>query len=75
LSTLCNTLRMDDIPESEARVLALLAEGKTNQDIADSTGLALSSVKTYVGRLFLRTQTENRVELARWYLAQTAGAA
>lgn len=49
----------------EAEVLDLLAEGLSNQAIADRLHLGLTTVKTHVGSLYAKTGTASRVELAR----------
>jgi LuxR family transcriptional regulator, maltose regulon positive regulatory protein len=54
-----------DLPEPlsarEMEVLGLLAEGYTNQDIADQLVVALSTVKTHVHHLYAKLQTPDRL--------------
>jgi LuxR family maltose regulon positive regulatory protein len=42
-------------------VLGLLAEGYSNQDIADHLVVALSTVKTHVHHLYAKLQTPDRL--------------
>lgn len=66
---------LSDLPNTELLVLGLLSEGKTNQEIADEMHLSVRTIEAAVSRLMLRLSLTNRVQLARWYLSQTAGAA
>ncbi|HEU4784796.1 MAG TPA: LuxR C-terminal-related transcriptional regulator, partial [Ktedonobacterales bacterium] len=54
-----------DLPEPlsarEMEVLGLLAEGYSNQDIADHLVVALSTVKTHVHHLYAKLQTPDRL--------------
>jgi LuxR family maltose regulon positive regulatory protein len=45
----------------EMEVLGLLAEGYSNQDIADHLVVALSTVKTHVHHLYAKLQTPDRL--------------
>jgi DNA-binding CsgD family transcriptional regulator len=49
-----------------ARMVALVAEGKANKEIAFLLGLAESSVKEYLYRIFRKVGVSNRTELAIW---------
>ena len=42
----------EDLTEREREVLLLMAEGKTNQDIADTLFIALKTAKTHVSNIF-----------------------
>ncbi|WP_144797427.1 response regulator transcription factor [Microbacterium paludicola] len=55
----------------EAEVLALLAQGLTNQQIADRLRIGVTTVKTHVGALYDKTGATSRVQLG----ALGAGAA
>ncbi|MGO2685296.1 MAG: response regulator [Microbacterium sp.] len=55
----------ETLTSRESEVLALLAEGLTNQQIADRLGIGLTTVKTHVGVLYDKTGTTSRVQLGR----------
>ncbi|MGO3192344.1 MAG: response regulator [Microbacterium sp.] len=55
----------ETLTSRESEVLALLAEGMTNQQIADRLGIGLTTVKTHVGVLYDKTGTTSRVQLGR----------
>lgn len=50
----------------EKRILALIREGKTNQQIAESLGIKTKSVKNYVYRLFQKIKVSNRCQAGLW---------
>jgi DNA-binding NarL/FixJ family response regulator len=54
----------DPLTEREEKVLALVATGKTNREIADSVFLAEGTVKNYVSRIMEKLHVETRTELA-----------
>ncbi|OYD69259.1 response regulator [Rhodococcus sp. OK302] len=64
-STVVETVPLTD---REAQVLALVAEGKSNQEIADALHLGVTTVKTHVANLMSKTGCDNRVRLAVHYL-------
>ena len=50
------------ITEREAQVLQLLAEGRSNKEIAARLGVSPNTVKTHVARLFEKLQVARRTE-------------
>ncbi|TDP96677.1 response regulator [Labedaea rhizosphaerae] len=56
--------RQHRLTEQEARVLALMARGKSNRAIAESLGIGLSTVKTHTNNLFAKLHVANRAEAA-----------
>ena len=50
--------------DKEDRVLALLAEGLSNKEIADQMFLAEGTIKNYVSRIMEKLHARNRTELA-----------
>lgn len=58
---------------SYRKVVALVAEGYTNQQIADALGLARRSVKAYLAAIYDKLGVRNRVELTLWHLEQPKG--
>jgi len=53
----------------EERILALVADGKTNREIGDSLGLAEKTVKNYVSSILMKLDVARRAEAAA-YLAR-----
>lgn len=49
----------------EIEVLKLLAEGLSNEEIADRTGLAYQTVRNYVSRLYSKLGVRSRAEAVR----------
>ena len=54
------------LTEREEEVLAHVAHGLTNTEIADVLHLSLSTVKTHLASLMTKLNCRNRVELAIW---------
>ena len=50
------------LTERESQVLALLAEGMTNREIAKGLYLSAETVKSYVAQIFSKLDVRNRVE-------------
>ncbi len=53
-----------DLTPTEARVLELIAAGRTNAEIAVALGVALSTVRTHLLHLFEKTRTHRQADLA-----------
>ena len=51
---------LEPLSPREQEVLHLLAEGATNQEIANRLVVSLTTVKKHVGSLFLKLAAENR---------------
>lgn len=54
------------LTEREEEVLALVARGRTNAEIASELYVGLSTVKTHVASLMTKLGARNRVEIAIW---------
>jgi DNA-binding NarL/FixJ family response regulator len=54
------------LTEREEEVLALVARGRTNAEIATELYVGLSTVKTHVASLMTKLGARNRVEIAMW---------
>lgn len=52
----------DQLTEREMEVLLLLAEGKSNQEIADTLFIALKTVKTHVSNLLSKLEVNDRTQ-------------
>ena len=57
---------IDPLTEREEEVLALVARGRTNAEIATVLFVGLSTVKTHVASLMTKLGARNRVEIAMW---------
>jgi DNA-binding NarL/FixJ family response regulator len=64
----------DSLPASLVEIAALLAEGLTDKEIAGHTGRPLSTVRTYVARLYERTGLRSRAAVTKWWWTSVAGA-
>jgi LuxR family maltose regulon positive regulatory protein len=57
---------IEPLSERELEVLRLIADGKSNQEIADALVLAIGTVKRHVSNIFLKLNVESRTQcLAR----------
>lgn len=57
---------IDPLTSREEEVLALVARGRTNAEIATELFVGLSTVKTHVAALMTKLGARNRVEVAMW---------
>ncbi|MCB1283791.1 MAG: response regulator transcription factor [Microthrixaceae bacterium] len=57
---------IDRLTEREEEVLALVANGRTNAEIAAELFVGLSTAKTHVASLMTKIGARNRVEIAMW---------
>jgi len=56
--------RIVDLSDRESEVLALIAKGLTNAQIAEELYLSIETVKTYVKRLYAKLDVHNRAQAA-----------
>jgi len=54
------------LTEREEQVLAAVARGRTNTEIAHELYISLSTVKTHIASLMTKLDARNRVEIAMW---------
>ena len=52
----------------EEQIIMLVANGMKNHDIAKAIGTTTNMIKSYLRRIFDKTGTWTRLELALWYL-------
>ena len=52
----------EDLTDREQEVLLLMAQGKTNQDIADELYIALKTVKTHVSNILSKLEVQARTQ-------------
>jgi len=64
-----------ELSRQEQQVLALVAEGKTNKEIAAALGLSYKTVKNYLSNVFQKIQVTHRSEAAAFYVRQTQSGA
>ena len=62
---------VDALTQKEERILELIAEGRSNKDIARAIFLAEGTVKNYVSRIMEKLHTRTRTELAVKALRRT----
>jgi DNA-binding NarL/FixJ family response regulator len=58
------SVRVVDLSDRESEVLALIAKGLTNAQIAEELYLSIETVKTYVKRLYAKLDVHNRAQAA-----------
>jgi DNA-binding NarL/FixJ family response regulator len=56
------TYTFPDLTERERQILALLAAGRTNQEIAERLVLTLKTVRNYVSNVFAKLQVTDRAQ-------------
>ncbi|GAB5534874.1 MAG: response regulator transcription factor [Rubricoccaceae bacterium] len=57
---------LEPLTDREEDVLAAVAKGLTNAEVADALFVSLSTVKTHLSSLMGKLEARNRVELAIW---------
>ena len=57
---------LDPLTDREEQVLARVAVGRSNSDIASELYITLSTVKTHIASLMTKLGARNRVEIAIW---------
>ncbi|MFC4785242.1 response regulator transcription factor [Nocardioides sp. MAHUQ-72] len=57
---------LTDLTRREAQVLALIALGRSNQEIAAELYVSVNSVKTYIRTGYRKIGVSRRVEAVRW---------
>ncbi|MDH3707729.1 MAG: response regulator transcription factor [Acidimicrobiia bacterium] len=57
---------IEPLTEREEEVLATVARGRTNAEIADELYISLSTAKTHLASLMSKLGARNRVEIAMW---------
>jgi two-component system response regulator DevR len=67
--------KLSQLSAQERRVLALVAEGKTNKEIAEQMGLSDKTVKNYLSNIFEKLQISRRSQAAVLYAESRSPAA
>lgn len=65
--------RKDDLSQQEARVLALVVEGKTNKEIARDLDLSAKTVKNYLSNAFQKLHVGRRSQAAAIFSRRSNG--
>ena len=58
---------LDALSPQEQRVIALIAEGRTNKEVAAEMGLAEKTVKNYLSTVFEKLHVTRRAQAAAYY--------
>ena len=58
--------RRHGLSARESEVLALIAQGLSNQEIADGTFLSINSVKTYIRSAYRKIGVKRRTQAVLW---------
>ena len=56
------------LSERELRIIDLVADGLTNQEIAQKLEISKRTVDNHISNILTKTGTDNRVALVRWAL-------
>lgn len=56
----------DGLSNREVEVLRLVAEGRTNRDIADDLGISEGTVKSHLSSIFVKTDAGDRANLVKY---------
>ena len=59
---------LDPTKERETEVLALVAEGLTNTQVAQRLHVSANTVKFHLKNIYEQLNVTNRTEASRWYL-------
>ncbi len=51
-----------ELSERETELLVLIAQGRTNQEIAEQLGLTLKTVRNHVSNIFSKLQVADRAQ-------------
>ncbi|MPZ98085.1 MAG: hypothetical protein GEU80_01915 [Dehalococcoidia bacterium] len=62
--------RPPKVTRRQREVARLVAEGRTNPEIADALGISLDGAKYHVSELLTRLNLERREEIAEWYATE-----
>ncbi|MBG0827394.1 response regulator transcription factor [Planomonospora sp. ID67723] len=57
---------VEALTDREEQILATVARGRTNSEIADELHISLSTVKSHIASLMAKLGARNRVEIAMW---------
>ncbi len=64
----CKSQTHISLSDRELQVLELVADGLTNEKIAEKLEISKRTVDNHISNILSKTSTHNRVELVRWAL-------
>ncbi len=64
----CESQSHISLSQRELQVLELVADGLTNEKIAEKLEISKRTVDNHISNILSKTSTHNRVELVRWAL-------
>ena len=64
--------RSDELTPQQMQIAAMVAEGRTNRNIADSLFLSPKTIEFHLGHVFRKLDVSNRTELTRALLTSSA---
>ena len=64
------TFTDEELTEAEQRIAAAVASGLSNKDIASELGVSVRTVENHISHILAKKNFDNRVEIARYVLAQ-----
>jgi len=64
--------KLQRLSGQEERILAMLAEGKTNREIGEELDLAEKTIKNYVSSILSKLGVNRRAEAAAYYVRRTS---
>ncbi len=57
-----------NLSDREVEIVTLIADGLTNEDIANKLDISKRTVDNHISNILRKTDTDNRVSLVRWAL-------
>ncbi len=57
-----------NLSDREVEIITLIADGLTNEDIANRLDISKRTVDNHISNILRKTDTDNRVSLVRWAL-------
>ena len=68
LATVPSDRTIRPLSPQEQRILPLIADGKTNKEIATAMGLTEMTVKSYLQNIFQKLRISRRTQAAAWFM-------
>ena len=56
--------------DNQLRIIELVAQGRTNREIAENLRISNNVVRNYLSRIYDKVGVNNRLQLALWYEAR-----